>query len=159
MRTTPAPGQRTDTETTARPSLTHATAVRGTFPSPKGKVGHMSGWLRLDRFVLEEDELRAAGVFTGELIDADGTLIGVGSCRRTVPAEIARSAGGIVATIGPVDVDLLGLVVTVSPFSVEARVPARAQEPARSHGQRATVSPLRRRQETQATQATRRAGR
>ena len=128
MRTTPAPGQRTDTETTARPSLTHATAVRGTFPSPKGKVGHMSGWLRLDRFVLEEDELRAAGVFTGELIDADGTLIGVGSCRRTVPAEIARSAGGIVATIGPVDVDLLGLVVTVSPFSVEARVPARAQE-------------------------------
>lgn len=156
MRTTPAPGQRTDTETTARPSLTHATAVRGTFPSPKGKVGHMSGWLRLDRFVLEEDELRAAGVFTGELIDADGTLIGVGSCRRTVPAEIARSAGGIVATIGPVDVDLLGLVVTVSPFSVEARVPARAQEPARSHGQRATVSPLRRRQ---ATQATRRAGR
>ena len=148
MRTTPAPEQRTDAETTARPSLTHATAVRGTFRSPKGKVGAMSGWLRLDRFVLDDDELKAAGVFTGELIDADGTLIGVGSCRKTVPAEISRSAGGIVATIGPVDVDLLGLVVTISPFSVEARVPARAQEPARSHGQGATVSPLRRRRAT-----------
>jgi len=155
MRTTPAPEQRTDAETTARPSLTHATAVRGTFRSPKGKVGAMSGWLRLDRFVLDDDELKAAGVFTGELIDADGTLIGVGSCRKTVPAEISRSAGGIVATIGPVDVDLLGLVVTISPFSVEARVPARAQEPARFHGQGATVSPLRRRRATRTGRAAR----
>ena len=156
MRTTPAPERRTDTDTPARPSLTHATAVRGTFRSPKGKVGAMSGWLRLDRFVLVADELQAAGVFTGELIDADGTLVGIGSCRKTVPAEISRSAGGIVATIGPVDVDLLGLAVTISPFSVEARVPARAQEvvgahegvPAheavRAHERAATVSPLRR---------------
>ncbi|HEX5522328.1 MAG TPA: hypothetical protein VFX53_02690, partial [Pedococcus sp.] len=86
----------------------------------------MSGWLRLGRFVLDADELKATGVFTGELVDADGTLVGVDSCRKTVPAEISRSAGGIVATIGPVDVDLLGLVVTISPFSVEARVPGRA---------------------------------
>ena len=138
MRTTPAPGQRTDSETPAEPWVTHATAVRGTFQSPKGKLGFMSGWLRLDRFVLEADELRAAGVFTGELIDADGTLIGVGSCRKTVPAEISRTEGGIVAAIGPVDVDLLGLLVTISPFSVEARLPVR------THEQGATVTPLRR---------------
>lgn len=147
MRTTPAPGQRTDSETPATPSLTHATAVRGTFRSPKGKVGAMSGWLRLDRFVLVADELQAAGVFTGELIDADGTLIGVGSCRKTVPAEISRSAGGIVASIGPVDVDLLGLIVHISPFSVEARLPVRA------HEQGASVSPLRRPRGTRARRA------
>lgn len=142
MPTTPAPERRIDAETPPRPSLTHATAVRGTFRSPKGKVGAMSGWLRLGRFVLDADQLKATGVFTGELVDADGTLVGVDSCRKTVPAEISRSAGGIVATIGPVDVDLLGLVVTISPFSVEARVPGRA------HPHATTVSPLHRRRST-----------
>jgi hypothetical protein len=97
----------------------------------------MSGWLRLDRLVVAAEGLQAAGVFTGELIDADGTLIGVGSRRKTIPAAISRGEHGIVATCGPVDVDLLGLVVTISPFSVEAHVPSRA------HPQEATVSTLR----------------
>ncbi len=139
MRTTPVPDQRTDAAPPAGPTLAHAAAVRGTFQSPKGKVGTMTGCLRLDRFVMAAEGLHAAGVFTGELIDADGTLIGVGSCRKAVPAAISRSESGIIAAIGPVDVDLLGLVVTISPFSVEARVPVRGR------AQRATVIPLRRR--------------
>lgn len=153
MPSTPVPERRADADAPARPTLTHATAVRGTFQSPKGKVGAMSGWLRLDRFVLVADGLRAAGVFTGELIDADGTLVGVGSCRKAVPAAISRSAGGIVAEIGPVDVELLGLVVTISPFSVEARVPVRAHESVRAHEQGALVVPLRRRREARTGRA------
>jgi hypothetical protein len=102
-------------------------------------MGTMTGSLRLDRFVMAADGLYAAGVFTGELIDADGTPIGMGSCRKAVPAAISRGGAGIVAAIGPVDVDLLGLVVTICPFSVEARVPVRG----RAH--KATVLPLRRR--------------
>lgn len=142
MRTTHVPEHRTDAEPSAGPSPAHAAAVRGTFRSPRGKVGTMTGWLRLDRFVVTAEGLHAAGVFTGELTDADGTLIAVGSCRKTVPAAISRAERGIVATIGPVDVELLGLVVTISPFSVEARVPVRAQ----AHG--ATVSPLHPRRST-----------
>ena len=149
MRTTPVPENRTDAEPPARPSLTHATAVRGTFRSPKGKVGAMSGWLRLDRFVVAAEGLQAAGVFTGELIDGDGTLIGVGSRRKTVPASISHAERGIMATIGPVDVDLLGLLVTIRPFSVEARVPGRA------HPQEATVSPLHRPRSTRTRRAAR----
>jgi hypothetical protein len=99
----------------------------------------MTGCLRLDRFVMAADGLYAAGVFTGELADAGGTPIGVGSCRKAVPAAISRGASGIVAAIGPVDIDLLGLVVTISPFSVEARVPVTGR------ALNATVLPLRRR--------------
>jgi hypothetical protein len=149
MRTTTVPEHWTDAEPPAGPSLAHAAAVRGTFRSPKGKVGTMTGWLRLDRFVVAAEGLHAAGVFTGQLTDADGTLIGVGSRRKTVPAEISRSERGIMATIGPVDVDLLGLVVAINPFSVEARVPGR------THAQEATVSPLSRRRSTRSTRADR----
>jgi hypothetical protein len=149
MRTTPVPQHRTDARPPARPPFAHATAVRGSFRSPKGKVGAMSGWLRLDRFVVAAEGLRAAGVFTGELVDADGTLVGIGSCRKTVPAEITRSEAGIAAAIGPVDVDLLGLLVTITPFTVEARVPVRAPE------KEATVSPLRRTRGSRARRADR----
>lgn len=149
MRTTPVPERRTDPGLPAGPSRAHGAPVRGTFRSPKGKAGTMTGWLRLDRFVLVADELHAAGVFAGELVDADGTFIGMGSCRKAVPAAITRSDRGITATIGPVDVALLGLIVTISPFTVEARVPIRQR------AQEATVSPLRPRRASR----TRRVGR
>jgi hypothetical protein len=91
----------------------------------------MTGWLRLDRFDVVSDRLCAAGVFAGELLDSDGTSIGVGSRRRTVPAEIARSLYDMVVVIGPVDVDLLGLTVSIPAFTVDTgvvRVDGRAGE-------------------------------
>ena len=78
----------------------------------------MTGWLRLERFQVVSDRLCAAGVFTGELLDSDGTSIGVGSRRRTVPAEIARSLHEMAVVIGPVDVDLLGLTVSIPAFTM-----------------------------------------
>jgi len=79
----------------------------------------MTGCLRLDRFVVVSDRLCAAGVFAGELLDADGTTIGWGSRRKTAPAEIVRGLHGVTAVIGPVDVDLLGLTVTVPAFTID----------------------------------------
>jgi hypothetical protein len=76
-----------------RPSNRKA-RIHGTFGSPSGGVGTMTGWMRLERFHVVSDRLCAAGVFTGELLDSDGTTIGVGSRRRSVPAEIARSLHG-----------------------------------------------------------------
>jgi hypothetical protein len=82
----------------------------------------MTGSLRLERFHVISDRLYAAGVFTGELLDSDGTTIGVGSRRRTVPAEIARSLHDMAVVIGPVDVDLLGLTVSIPAFTMDTGV-------------------------------------
>ena len=96
--------------------------IHGTFPSPSGGLGTMTGWMRLDRFHVVSDRLCAAGVFTGELHDSDGTTIGVGSRRRSVPAEITRSLHYRAVVIGPVDVDLLGLIVNIPAFTMDTGV-------------------------------------
>jgi hypothetical protein len=78
----------------------------------------MIGCLRVDRFVVVSDRLYAAGVFAGQLLDADGTTIGWGSRRKTAPARIVRGLRGVTAVIGPVDVDLLGMTVSVPAFTI-----------------------------------------
>jgi len=97
----------------------------------------MTGWLRLGGFVVVSGQLCAAGVFTGELLDAEGTTIGVSSRRRTAPVKITRTAERLTALVGPVDVDLLGLTVAVPAFTVEtgARAPVAA---VRARGRRTT---------------------
>ena len=100
--------------------------IHGSFPSPSGSVGTMTGFLRLDRFVVVSDRLCAAGVFAGQLLDADGTTIGWGSRRKTAPARIVRGPRGVTAVIGPVDVDLLGMTVSVPAFTIDTGVRSRA---------------------------------
>lgn len=95
--------------------------IVGAFRSPSGATGTMSGWFRLVRFVADGDHLGAEGVFTGALHDADGSSIGIGSRRRTVPVALTRSEDGLVALLGPLEVDLLGLCVSVPTFTVDAR--------------------------------------
>ena len=95
--------------------------IEGTFKSPRGDTGTMSGWLRLARFVVVRGKLYAVGVFAGELRHADGTRIGVGSRRQLAPAVISNGPAGTVAEIGPVEVDLLGLTVDIRPFTIGVR--------------------------------------
>jgi hypothetical protein len=102
----------------ARP-LNREARIHGTFRSPSGGLGTMTGSLRLDRFHVMSDRLCAAGVFTGELLDSEGTTIGVCSRRRTVPAEIARSLHDSSVVIEPVDVHLLGLTVSIPAFTMD----------------------------------------
>lgn len=78
----------------------------------------MTGSLRLNRIIRLSDGPSAAGVFTGELRDEDGQLIGVASRRRYAPVRIVGSTRGAVAVIGPVNVDLLGLDVHVHAATV-----------------------------------------
>jgi hypothetical protein len=68
--------------------------------------------------------LCAAGVFTRELLDADGTTIGIASRRRTAPVEITRIPEGLATLVGPVDVDLLGLTVSIPAFTMDTDVRA-----------------------------------
>jgi len=81
----------------------------------------MSGWFRLGRFIAVSDRLYAVGVFSGELLDENGSWVGTGSRRQTAPADITPTPHGLLALIGPVSLDLLGLSVNVGPFSVDAR--------------------------------------
>lgn len=94
----------------------------------------MTGCLRLNGLLVISDRLFATSVITGELLDADGAHIGLGSRRTTAPVEIAPTAHGIATTIGPVHIDLLGLTVNIPAFSIDpaatlseylARLPAR----------------------------------
>lgn len=95
--------------------------VQGTFQSPSGRTGTMTGWLRLGRFAVVSGKLHAIGVFTGKLLDADGASIGVGSRRQAAPVEIRNGPTGSIAEFGPLEVDLLGLNVDVRPFTVPVR--------------------------------------
>jgi hypothetical protein len=102
----------------------------------------MTGWLRCGGFVMVSGRLCIAGVFTGELLDADGTTIGVGSRRRIAPVEITRTTEGLTALVGPVDVDLLGLTVTVPAFTMDtdARAPVVAVRPGAAVRRRARAA-------------------
>ncbi|MGW5237877.1 hypothetical protein ACWEOW_02990 [Monashia sp. NPDC004114] len=92
-------------------------AICGRFAGPSGRSGTMTGSLRLLRLRLGGTRAWADGVFTGELYDADGKRIGACSRRQSAPARLGQSDDAPV-TIGPVDVDLMGLVVTVCAIRV-----------------------------------------
>jgi hypothetical protein len=79
----------------------------------------MTGSMRLYRLVLASGRLSAIAVFTGELFDADGSKVGVGSRRSLVPVEIVHSGSGTSVSILALEVDLLGLTVSIEPFTVE----------------------------------------
>jgi hypothetical protein len=83
----------------------------------------MTGSVRLEQVGTTADHLWVKGVFTGELVDADGTRIGTSSRRQVAPARIAGDLEGAPTVVGPVQVDLLGLTVTVPAFVVSAGMP------------------------------------
>ncbi len=99
----------------AAPDLT------GHFTPPGGGDGLFTGTYRLERLVDQYGQTAAAGVFTGELIGADRRRIGLASRRHVAAAEVLDDAHGRWVSLGPVDVNLLGFLVTVNAFAV--RVP------------------------------------
>jgi hypothetical protein len=110
---------RTPSSTPARDTGPPGTAeLVGTFPAPSGGRGTFTGSYRLERLVNQFGQLAAAGIFTGELHDADGTHVGMCGRRLTCAALVETDVETHLVHIGPVDVNLLGLMVTVQEFSV-----------------------------------------
>lgn len=95
--------------------------VTGALGSPSGRAGTFVGSYRLERCLSQHGQLAAAGVFTGELTDVDGSRIGIGARRVTVVACLVTTATGLLVQVGPLDVDLLGLVVGMGEVSVDVR--------------------------------------
>jgi hypothetical protein len=60
----------------------------------------------------------AAGVFTGELIAENRERIGLASRRHVAAAEMTAGPNDRYISLGPVDVNLLGFLVTVEAFTV-----------------------------------------
>ena len=92
--------------------------VTGTYPSPTGRQGRFAGTYRLERLRTEYGQLVAAGVVTGELLDADDTVVGIGSRRHTSAVQLSTDLEHHVLTVGPVDVNVAGFLVSLDPFSV-----------------------------------------
>ena len=99
--------------------LPAADVATGTFCSPSGRAGAFTGTYRLERFVSQFGQLAAAGVFTGELTDSDGSHIGMGSRRHTAAVEVIASSTTLLARLGPVDVNLHGFLVTIAELSLD----------------------------------------
>ena len=102
----------------ARTPMQHPT-VSGTFRSPRGRAGRMTGSVRVQRLVLVPRGAFVTGMFTGELHDDDGSLIGVETRRATAPADLVRDERGFWPWVRPFPIDLLGITVQVAGFAVD----------------------------------------
>lgn len=96
-----------------------ASPAMGSFSGPSGGVGAFCGTYRLDRLVSESGEVVAVGVFTGELVDARGNRIGLGSRRTRARARISISGTTVVAQLDPLEVNLVGFVVAMRPVNLD----------------------------------------
>ena len=96
-------------------------AVSGCLQGAEGTVatgGVFSGTYRLERLVDQYGQTAAVGVFAGSLITADGAHLGMGSRRHTAAAELSSTPDAFRVNIGPVEIVLLGLGVTIDEFTV-----------------------------------------
>jgi len=79
----------------------------------------MTGSLRLQRLVIVPRGAFVTGVFTGELREPDGTLVGVDSRRASAPADLVSFDGGLRPVVRPLQLDLMGIAIDVHSFAIE----------------------------------------
>ena len=103
--------------------------LAGTFRSPRGRLGHMVGALRVHRLLIVPRGTFVTGVFTGELRDDDGSLVGVDTRRATIAADLVREGHGYLPVLRPFQLDLMGITVDVDATTID---PALGPSPSRS---------------------------
>ena len=94
----------------------------------RGGDRHLPRRQRVDRHVRrqlpagppahQDGQTVAVGVVTGELVTDDGRSLGVGSRRHTAAAELTSTADAFHVQVGPVELTLLGCLVTVDVVAV-----------------------------------------
>src|SRR3954470_22865013 len=100
--------------TTAPSASTSATnsatvPVTGTIPSLDGTF---TGTFTVTRFIRQDGQIAAVGTLTGTLADATGAVLGTVDQQATFLVDAAqRSCTILDLTLGPLDLNLLGLLV------------------------------------------------
>ncbi|MEO6083115.1 MAG: hypothetical protein ABIQ18_08410 [Umezawaea sp.] len=97
-------------EAPAAPTL--STPVTGTFTDPSGGVGTVVGTFTPTGFTEDGTTALANGIVDLTLIDSAGQQVGTESREVTAPVGVAQVSCEILdLVLGPLDLDLLGLVV------------------------------------------------
>jgi hypothetical protein len=118
-----SPGSAASTVTTAAAAKSITSAVTGTFTNKDG-TGTFKGTFTPTSFSVVNGVLEATGPLKGTLTDANGTSLGNVSQTATLPVQTtatSTAAAPAVAAcnvlnlvLGPLNLDLLGLVVTLN---------------------------------------------
>jgi hypothetical protein len=94
--------------------------VSGTFTDAVGGIGTYAGSFSVTKFTVQNGQLAAVGTFTGSLTNSLGNAVGNVSQSATVPVAIAQATCEILdLTLGPLDLNLLGLVVHLDQVHLE----------------------------------------
>ena len=112
---------RGSTTTVAAPAAHRGTltsTVAGTFSNADGQ-GKFAGTFTPTKFSVVNGVLDATGLVKGTMTDATGTTLGTVSQTATIPvdrtaAAAAAGCGILNLTLGPLNLNLLGLVVTLN---------------------------------------------
>jgi hypothetical protein len=98
----------------------NAIPVTGTFEDALGGTGTFVGTFDINRVAVRSGELVVIGTLTGTLTDSVGTVLGTVNRQATVPLDITQASCEILdLTLGPLDLDLLGLVVHLDTVHLE----------------------------------------
>jgi hypothetical protein len=98
--------------TAAPPQATGLTVpVTGTFTDALGGTGTFIGTYEIERFTTQNGALAAVTTLTGTAVNSLGVVVGTVDQTVTVPLQANGSCQILHLELGPLDLDLLGLVV------------------------------------------------
>lgn len=95
--------------------------VTGDFTNAAG-LGSFTGVFDLQRFAVQGDQIFAVGTLTGSLTDAAGNVLGSIVRTLSIPLnldDVDASCDILHLDLGPLDLDLLGLVVHLDPIVLD----------------------------------------
>jgi hypothetical protein len=94
--------------------------ISGTFTDAVGGVGTFAGTFTVQKFTTQGGALAAVGTLAGTLTDSLGNVIGTVTRSITLPVLGTTATCEILdLTLGPLDLDLLGLVVHLDQVHLE----------------------------------------
>jgi len=102
----------TSTAGAAAPTVSGLTTpITGRFTDAAGGTGTFAGNYTLSRVTAQNGALAATGTLTGTLTDSLGNVVGTVSQAVTTPLQAAGTCQILHLTLGPLDLNLLGLMV------------------------------------------------
>lgn len=95
------------------------TPITGTFTDALGGTGTFVGQFELDRFTSQNGQLAVVGTLTGTLTDSLGAIVGTVTQTITTLVDATGTCQILDLTLGPLDLDLLGLVVHLDQVNLD----------------------------------------